>query len=465
MRSLSIKLVMAFLVVSLVGTLLVGVYVATMTTNRFGEFVMNQYLEQLATRLGEYYRAQGGWQGVAEAVPITPPTTDGGGRPPPDGPKDQPGQIPGAAGERPGSIALVDQHGQVLIAGLGYRVGEQVPPDDIEAGTPILVDGVRVGTLVTPRRPAWETPPGNRFLTGFYNALIVGGVGATLIALVLGALLARSITRPLRELNAATVAMSQGALAQRIPIRSRDELGELARSFNQMSARLAQGEDLRRQMTADIAHELRTPLSLILGHAEALSDGVLPPSPETFAIIYDEARQLTHLVEDLRTLSLFDAGEPDLHRQTTAPRELLEGVATAYRSQALSRQVSLIVQAGSDLPPLDVDPDRMAQVFGNLISNALRYTPEKGRIVLSAGVQEGRVRLTVQDDGPGIAPEDLPHVFQRFYRSDKSRQRQEGGSGLGLAIARSIVEAHGGSLWAESTLGEGTAFHITLAAA
>lgn len=467
MRSLSVKLILAFLVISLVGTSLVAVYVAFMTTNRFGEFVMDQYLEQLTTRWLEYYRANGSWQGVAEGVPMSSPFVGKHGPPRMEGPQSpSPADVPPASNAaRPGTFVLADQNGQVLIAGSGYRVDDQVSRADMDTGAPILMDGVRVGTLVTARRPTWEIPPDNLFLTGFYRALAIGGAGATLIALVLGVLLARSITRPLRELTVATISMSQGNLAQEIPIRSRDELGELARSFNLMSSQLSEAEDSRRQMTADIAHELRTPLSLILGHTEALSDGVLPPSRETIEIIYDEARRLTQLVEDLRTLSLFDAGEPNLLRQPTAPRGLLEGVARAYRPQALARQIDLAVQAAPDLPLVEVDADRMAQVFGNLISNALRYTPATGRITLSAQAHEGEVRLAVQDSGPGIGPEDLAHIFERFYRSDKSRQREEGGSGLGLAIARSIVEGHGGRLWAESTLGEGTTFHISLPAA
>ncbi len=464
MRSLSIKLIVAFMVISLIGTLVVAVYVATMTTNRFGEFVMDQYLEQLSTRWTEYYRTHGSWQGVSESVPLPTPALGKDGKPWPAGPQTQPGAgvIPQGTQDRQVPFALVDQGGRVVIAGMGHSVGDRLPAGMVEAGKPILVDGVRVGTVVTAPNPPRDPPAGNRFLSGFYSALIIGGAGATLMALILGVLLARSITRPLRELTTATVAMSQGALTQEIPVRSRDELGELARSFNQMSAKLAQAEDLRRQMTADVAHELRTPLSLILGHAEALSDGVLPPSPETFEIIYDEARRLTGLVEDLRTLSLFDAGEIRLERQPLSPQGLLESVALAHRPRALAQRIELAVQAQPDLPPIEVDPDRMAQVFGNLLSNALRHTPQGGHIVLAACVEGGRVVLSVADSGQGIAPEELPHIFERFYRGDRSRQRQEDSSGLGLTIARSIVEAHGGRIWAESTPGEGTTCYIAL---
>jgi signal transduction histidine kinase len=215
-------------------------------------------------------------------------------------------------------------------------------------------------------------------------------------------------------------------------------------------------------MTADIAHDLRTPLSIILGYTEALSDGKLPGTPEMYEVMHNEAQHLSHLIDDLRTLSLADAGELKLTRQQIWPQELLERSASAHLAQAQQQNVSLQVKAAADLPTIEVDPDRMAQVLGNLVSNALRYTPEGGRIVLSAESDSQAVYLQVQDNGDGIDPGDLPYIFNRFYRADKSRQQQKGESGLGLAIARSIVEAHGGAISVESGLGKGTTFTITL---
>jgi signal transduction histidine kinase len=299
-------------------------------------------------------------------------------------------------------------------------------------------------------------------LPDFYRALLIGTAGATALALLVGIALATSLTRPIRELTHATQAMARGELEQEIPVRSQDELGQLAASFNQMSAELARGERVRKQMTADIAHELRTPLSLILGHAEAIRDGVLPATPETLDIVYDEARRLTHLVEDLNTLSLSDAGRLPLHREPVSPAGLLQRAAAAHRPRALARDIALDVDAQDDLPRISADPVRMAQVLDNLLSNAMRYTPRGGRIHLAARQVDGELRLVIQDSGPGIPPEDLARIFDRFYRADKSRQRNEGGSGLGLAIARSIVEGHGGRLWAENAPTGGARFVIAL---
>jgi signal transduction histidine kinase len=266
----------------------------------------------------------------------------------------------------------------------------------------------------------------------------------------------------LRELTVATRAVAQGSLEQQVPVRSQDELGELAGSFNQMAADLARSYDLRRQMTADIAHDLRTPLSVILSHAEALRDGVLPPTRDTFEIISDEAQRLNRLVDDLHTLSLAEAEELPLTQRAISPRRLLADAAVAHGIHAVQRNISLEVDAGPELPDVNVDPDRMAQVLDNLLDNALHYTPAGGQVTLSASGFADFVQLRVVDSGPGIAPEDIPHIFERFYRGDRSRQRGEGGAGLGLAIAKALIEAHGGRIWVESELGQGTTFIVEL---
>jgi signal transduction histidine kinase len=269
-------------------------------------------------------------------------------------------------------------------------------------------------------------------------------------------------------LTQATHAVSEGDLSQQVPVRSRDELGELAQAFNKMSSQLSRSVNARKQMTADIAHELRTPLSLILGHAEAVHDGVLPPSRENFEIVREEATRLEHLVNDLRILSLADAGELSISLQTVEPRRLLQDVAATYQYQAQRKNAALELDVASRLSPIEVDPGRMTQVLTNILDNALRHTPEAGKIVLSArdANADDQIELAIQDSGPGLKQEDLERIFDRFYRTDASRRRDSGGlggSGLGLAIAKSIVQAHGGQLSAESQEGKGLKVIITLA--
>jgi signal transduction histidine kinase len=219
-------------------------------------------------------------------------------------------------------------------------------------------------------------------------------------------------------------------------------------------------QNQRRQMTADIAHELRTPLSLILGYAEALRDGVLPATLESHNIIHDEALRLSRLVDDLRALSLAEAGELPLTRRETAVAPLIEQVAAAHQPRAQQQGIALQTDLPADLPPITADPDRLKQVIVNLLDNALRHTPEGGQVTLSARQDGPELSIAVRDSGPGIASEDLPRVFDRFYRADKSRTR--GGSGLGLAIARSIAQAHGGRLTVDSQTGQGATFTLWL---
>src|SRR6185437_2544546 len=219
------------------------------------------------------------------------------------------------------------------------------------------------------------SPQDQQILASTQQALILGSLAAFLIALGLGLFLARSLTRPVRELTTALHAIADGELQQAVPVRSRDELGALSTAFNQMSADLASANQQRRQMTADIAHDLRTPVTVISGYLEALRDGVLPPTPERFAILYEESQHLRGLIEDLRTLSLADAGELTLRRQPIAPATLLHRIAAIYAHQAEQQGIALRVAAHEQLPALHVDADRMVQVLSNLVSNALRYTP------------------------------------------------------------------------------------------
>ncbi|MBN1890727.1 MAG: HAMP domain-containing protein [Thermoflexales bacterium] len=444
LRSLVLKLVLAFLFVSLAGVWLVAFFVGQRTQTEFERFVVDRDQEAFVTALTQHYQAKGNWDTVETVVREYYLARQKPGMP-------------------PMSVVLVNAHKQIVLGRGAAAGGERVTQSELERGLPLEVDGQVVGWLLPgPRAPrewgGWE----QLFLERVNQAILLSALGATAVALILGVLLARTLAHPIRELTAATQAVAKGELGRQVVVRSHDELGELAASFNQMSADLAQASALRRQMMADIAHELRTPLSLFLGYTEALSDGKLQGTPETFDMMYDEAKRLKRLVDDLRTLSLADAGELPLIRRPVPPQELLEHVALAYMAQAMEQKVSLQVQAASDLPAINVDRDRMTQVLGNLVSNALRYTSEGGYITLSAGPNGSQVWLAVHDSGAGIAPEDLPRVFDRFYRGDPSRSRQEEESGLGLAIAKSIVAMHGGTIAAESTLGEGSSLTVTL---
>jgi signal transduction histidine kinase len=445
MRSLAFKLTLAFLLVGLIGAMLMAFFLWQNTQRRFDQFVADRDRFSSVNILAQYYQANGSWDGVE--------TVFGRGRFRALGPY-----------SRRGALVLVDAGGQVVFSQGDQREIIQLLRHLRGRAVPIEVDGVVVGHLLADPLSFRPLPgsPEAVFLTGMTRAITLSALGATAIALVLGILLARTLTRPIRELTVATRTLAKGDLGQQVAVRTQDEMGELATSFNQMSADLAQASQLRRQMTADIAHELRTPLSLILGYTESLSDGKLPATQETFDIMHDEAQHLSRLIDDLRTLSLADAGELPLNRRSVDPGSLLERTRLAHAPEAQRRGISIQVEVAPDLPQVEVDPGRIAQVLENLMSNALRYTPEGGQVILSAGAGGNSVNLHVQDNGVGIPPEDLPYVFDRFYRADESRRRHEGESGLGLAIAKSIVDAHAGTLSVDSVPGEGTTFTVVL---
>jgi two-component system sensor histidine kinase BaeS len=467
-RSITLKLVLAFLIVSIIGAALAAALARWGMFEEFDRLVLDQAQSEFIADVSTYYQTYGSWTGVAGSLPPRAPAPLPQPQPMD---RDRPGQQPPAppppspeSQQPPFAFALVDQNGYVVVPAGPYRIGDHIPTAVLEQGVEVEVDSQVVGTVLTAGEPPALTPREEQFLARINLALLYAALGATAIALFLGVLLARTLTRPVRELTAATRAMAKGELEQQVPVHSQDELGELAAAFNQMSADLARANELRRQMTADIAHDLRTPLSVITGYTEALRDGVLPPTPETFQTMHQEAEHLSLLVKDLRTLSLADAGELTLTRQLVHPHELLERMAAAYLPKAQELEATLQVTAEANVPPVNVDPERMVQVLGNLVSNALRYTPAGGQISLAATQQGNNVLLTVQDNGVGIAPDELPRIFDRFYRGDKARQASKGESGLGLAIAKSLVELHGGTITVESTLGEGATFTIFLPA-
>lgn len=292
-------------------------------------------------------------------------------------------------------------------------------------------------------------------------------VGFTLLAGIAFGVAFRRYGSPLAEVMAAADAVAGGDLTVRVRENIPGELGRMARSFNRMTAELERAEQQRRNLTADVAHELRTPLHIIQGNLEGILDGVYQATPEQITAMLEETRLLARLVSDLQTLSLAEAGELPLHRAPVLVSDLLEDVAASFSGESAQAGVDLrVVVAAQDAAlEVNVDPDRIDQVLSNLVANALRHTPEGGKILLRAaalqGGEEHHVRLSVEDTGTGIVPEDLPFIFDRFWRGDRSRTRREGaGSGLGLAIARQLVQAHGGAIHVESAPGEGTKFYL-----
>lgn len=451
MRSLTVKLTFAFVLVGVLGVILVTLIVGLRTRQEFNRFVQDQGHQDLAANLGLSYVQYQGWSGVVENIPNLP-----------------------FLHTVLNQMVLVDEDGRVLFGPSPEQNGTFYVPQPGFKGVAIEVNGRVVGSVFLlserPHPGPWADPrfsPATSFLYNVNMASFLSAIIATLVALIVGFLLARTLTKPLRELTQATQAMAAGQLDQRVEVYAADEIGELAHSFNLMSQDLAQASQLRKQMTADIAHDLRTPLSILRGYTEGLKNGSLAASTAVYNTMHEEVIHLQHLVEDLRTLSLADAGELPLHRRAVDPRALLERAGLAYVMQAEQKGVQLRIEAAENLPSVTVDVERMTQLLNNLVANALRFT-DQGEIVLSAGTTAvdgaDALYLQVRDTGVGIPSNELPHIFDRFYRADKSRQRMpDGSSGLGLAIARAIAEAHQGQIAVHSTLGQGSTFTVTLA--
>jgi two-component system sensor histidine kinase BaeS len=450
-HSLATRMAAGFVTVGVLGALLVAVIIGWRVESAFDRFVVERDRDRIIELLADWHTRNGGWDGVTDFMQ-----------------RDRALRVVAA------QLVIVDA-GNGRVYGVDPQMVRTLPLRGTLPAWPIMVDGQQVGLLLVATDRVNRMMPGmagtmetseRQFLMTVRTAALASAAIATLVALLLGGWLSRTLLRPVRELTTATQAIADGQLGLQVPVRQQDEIGRLATAFNRMSHDLARATTQQKQMTADVAHDLRTPLSILRGYTEGLQDGSLTSSPRLYDIMHGEVLHLERLVNDLRLLSLADAGALTLNRRPTDPRALLERTGLKYVVQAEAQGVQLRIETGDQLlPPISADPDRMTQVLNNLVSNALAHTTE-GEIVLAARLDGDGMLLSVRDSGQGIAPEALPHIFDRFYRADESRQRGDhpynGASGLGLAIAKALVEAHGGTISAESRPRHGTTFLIRL---
>jgi signal transduction histidine kinase len=361
-------------------------------------------------------------------------------------------------------LRLADVNGSVIVDTSGSGVGSSLSATEQSAAITLQVDGKTVGYLAVEGGVNFSPNDESLLVYRLTRAALIAGLFAAILSLFLALLLAYNLLRPVQALTQAARRLGKGDLAQRVRVSGNDELAVLGRTFNLMADSLQKAEESRRAMTADIAHELRNPLSVQLANLEALQDGVYPLKPENLEPILEQNRLLNRLVEDLRTLALADAGQLELERVPTDVVALVGRVTDRFRPPAASQNVEIQLDAytGPELPFVALDPMRFEQILSNLLSNALRFTPEMGKIHVSIVHNAGNVQVNVRDSGPGIPAESLPNIFERFYRVDRSRARSEGGTGLGLAIARQLAEAHGGTLTASNHPQGGALFSLTL---
>ncbi len=443
------KLLLSFMVVVLVGMAVVSYLANQATAREVHGFMFQGGMTTdagLAQELAGYYRGHGSWEGAQTLL------------------GNDHMMMGGMMSQQ---LVVADAQGQIVADSSGRLAGQYLSEEDLAAGAAIEVDGARVGTLLA--AGGGSGMMGGSFgspeqtleadlLQRVNRAIWLAAVVAGGLALVIGGLLAYGLVRPIRQLTSATGAVARGDLSHRVSISSRDEIGDLADSFNSMAADLEKAEGLRRNMMADIAHELRNPIAVLQANLEAVVDGILPPTVENLQPLLDQSQLLSRLVDDLRTLALAESGQLSLSRAPTDPAEIVRSVTAQFGQQAEVKGITLQASIAPNLPQVALDSQRIAQVLGNLVSNALRHTPEGGSVEcrITRDINAKQAMFVVSDTGSGISPEALPHIFERFYRADSSRSRAGGGTGLGLSIAKQLVELHGGRIWAESEPGKGT---------
>lgn len=412
-------------------------------------------MEDLVSDLEAYYREHGTWEGadvLLENQNVQTPVGQGQGH--------QGLSSNQTGGSRGLSVVQIDG---IIAAGAGKIEQLSLTTDELENAIPLTNNKQTVGYLYS--QTGFYLPDQSleedilaRLDTALRSAALISGA----VALALALLLAYFLSRPIRLLTGAAVNMAKGDLSQRVETKGPQELASLGKAFNHMAASLEQTEATRKAMTADIAHELRTPLAVQRASLEALQDGIYELKPENLTPLLEQNRLLTRLVEDLRTLALAEAGQLDLQRTPSDLAKLCTGLAQRFQAPAAQQNTAIRINLAEVCSPVMVDQQRIEQILTNLLQNALRYTPSGGTIQLTMTCENEYQTIQVHDSGPGIPEDALPNLFKRFYRADSARTREKGGTGLGLAIARQLAEAHNGTLTAANHPDGGAIFTLHL---
>ena len=453
MNRLWFRLTLAFIFVALISAAVVAIVATTSADNQFREYLNRRdTLAQsgLLTELADFYQRTGSWTGADAILANFSPNES----------NHQAGQ--GAGRGRP-PLLLADANGTVIYDERNERVGTSFSAAELATTLPISANDQVAGYLLLGAQGRGTLSPNEQnFLDQLRGTLIVAALIAAGLGIAIGLLMSRTLAAPLSKLSGAARAFAAHQWDQRVAVNGTQEMADVATAFNDMADSLQQAEGLRRNLMADVAHELRTPLTVIQGNLRAILDGVYPLEREEIATLYDETRLLQRLVDDLRELALAEAKQLKLNLQPIDLRPLIESTTGNFGAAAEAQQIALNARLPENLPLVQADVDRVGQVIRNLVGNALRHTLAGGSIKVEALTEDDHVRVNVIDSGEGIPPEDLPHVFDRFYRGDRSRARSSGGSGLGLAITKSLIEAMGGAIGVDSRSDAGSTFWFTL---
>jgi len=457
-HSLIVKLMGAFFLLIIICALIIFTATTKATKQAFVRYSDNNrqtWTQRLAENLADYYQSNGSWQGIDEV--LTSEFTRGNHNSGMMMGKGKNGRtgfpiVMGGMMESTQRLILSDANSNVLFDSAAELTGKKLPDTELQSGTPISLENQQVGTILVSSESMRSGTPAAEFINSVNHSIILSILAGAIISIILGAVLFNQFTSPLRQLKKAAVEVGNGNFHQRVTIKSHDEFAEVAHSFNQMTESLEKAEESRLHYMADIAHELRTPLTAIQGTIEAMQDRILPLDDEQLEILHNQTTILNRLVNDLRLLSLAETGHLKLDKISLSPSEFIQKTVDSLKPLAIPKNITLKTNLPIGLPDWSLDPDRFTQILNNLLSNAIRYTPENGEIIVDAVYHpaHNELEISVTDSGIGISSEDLPYIFDRFYRVDKSRTRLSGGAGLGLAIVKRLVEAHGGKITVES---------------
>lgn len=458
-----LRLLLSFVLVvlvSVVGVVILARWGAAQEVRAFMYRGNMVEVDQLVADLETHYRAYGSWQGVENVLQAWFPERGHGA-----GGMGQGGMM---MNQR---LRLANSDGNLVLDSANSAVSGEITQAELDAAVPIVVRGKTVGYLLAEGGMGFNRTDERFLLSRLNRAALTAGLIAGGLALLLGLLLAYRLLHPVQALDKAAERLGRGDFSQRVQVQGNDELANLGRTFNHMAESLEQSRESRRALTADIAHELRTPLAVQRANLEAMQDGVYPLTNDSLQPVLEQNLLLTRLVEDLSTLALADSGEIKLEFAQTDLALIVKRVVERFQPQAISRRVRVILATDSvSHLPAEVDSQRIEQILNNLLSNALRHTNQDGaqatnnpgEILVHIAKQGDRARISIQDNGAGIPEDALTHVFERFYRVDKARSRTEGGTGLGLAIARHLAQAHGGDLVAANAPSGGAIFTLIL---
>lgn len=450
---LGVKLMLAFLLIVAVTITTATLYSTAAISHSFQSYMQHSFslrTEIVAASIVDYYKING-WQGMQDYM-------QGSVR----------GRGPGMGmgfmmnnrrlGMGMDRYLIADETGMVIADTYSNDRGKILGTEQLTKGQPLIAEGRTIGTMIS---YSGSGQLEDAFASSVRRANTIAGIVALLLSLAVAFYLSRKISRPLVALSEGAKRVAGRDLSFRISGFSNDEIGIAAQSFNQMAEKLKQNEQLRKNMLADIAHELRTPLSILRGNLESLQEGVIQPKTEVFASLHEETVRMTRLVSDLQELALAEAGELKLNIQSVLLPEIVAGIYANLALDACRRGITLQTEIPDQMEVM-ADGARLEQVLYNLLTNSFKNTPCGGTVKIIGRMAAGQAEIAVEDSGSGIGIEDLPYIFDRFYRSDKSRNRETGGAGLGLAITKGLVEAQGGRVWAESQIGQGSRFVFTI---